>query len=334
MTDRALRPTMQDVAARAGVSQMTVSRVLRGSGYASEAIRARVLAVAAELGYVHNRLAGGAPDYANPLVGVILPTLQNRVFTEVMAGISETLGREGIRPVFGVTEYLEDEEEMIARDLLSWRPRGLILTGLEHGAAVRALIERTGVRTVEIMDTDGTPMGAAVGLSHRAAGADMARHLIARGHRRFGYAATLGGADLRAAKRFEAFAGVVRAAGGQIVAQRIGEGPSSMPAGRAMTADMLAAGEALDAIYYSNDDLAAGGLLHCLAEGVAVPDGIALAGFNGLGFLDAFPLRLTTTRTPRHRIGAEAARLLAAPPSDGEATVRRLEVELVAGDTA
>ena len=60
----------------------------------------------------------------NPIVGVVVPTMQNRVFTEVLSGINATLNESGLRPVFGVSEYSLETEEDIVFDLLSWRPKG------------------------------------------------------------------------------------------------------------------------------------------------------------------------------------------------------------------
>ncbi|MDV7141113.1 LacI family DNA-binding transcriptional regulator [Tropicimonas sp. TH_r6] len=315
-------PTMKDVATLAGVSQMTVSRVMRGTGYISEDVRKRVNQAARQIGYVHNRFKGGMAGYGNPLVGVIVPNLQNRVFTEVLSGINDRLGEKGLRPVFGVSDYSVETEEEIVYDLLSWRPLGLILTGLEHSEAVRKIATQTGVRVAEVMDTDGAPISACFGISHRAAGAEMARHMIERGYRRFGYLAGQGGRDLRACKRFEAFSEVVREAGAQIVDCRVSEEDSSMMLGTKLTCEMLSGQTRPDAIYTSNDDIAAGGLMYCLRNGISVPEDVALAGFNALPFLETLPLHITTTQTPRYEMGLAAAEfvatqegeILAAPP--------------------
>ncbi|MEM1345008.1 MAG: LacI family DNA-binding transcriptional regulator [Pseudomonadota bacterium] len=333
--ETAPQPTMHDVADAAGVSQMTVSRVMRAKGYISKDVRKAVVRAARELGYVHNRLAGGNAAYDNPLVGVVVPTLQNRVFTEVLAGINATLGESDINPVFGVSEYALEAEEDIVFDLLAWRPRGLILSGLEHTEALRQIVKRTGVRVAEIMDTDGTPLSACFGFSHRKVGQEMAAHLLARGHRRFGYIASSAGTDLRATKRFEAFAATVREAGARMIAQHVAEEPSSMQVGRRLTDALLAGGETVDAIYYANDDLAAGGLMHCLAHGIAVPDQLGLAGFNGLGFLSALPMQITTTQTPRHEIGAAAAAWIHAGAGAGTPPpCRHFDCALIAGATS
>ncbi len=324
---------MHDVARVAGVSQMTVSRVMRGTGYISKDLRNEVVKAARDIGYVHNRLAGGNATYDNPIVGVVVPTMQNRVFTEVLSGINATLDESGLRPVFGVSEYSLEAEEDLVFDLLSWRPRGLILPGLEHTVSLRKIVAQTGVRVAEIMDTDGDPISTCFGISHVKAGEDMAKHLIERGYRAFAYVGSQGGLDLRATKRFEAFARIIREAGAQIVALETSADASSMQVGRHITQKLMQAAHPPRAIYYANDDLAAGGLMHCLAEGVAVPDKIALAGFNGLGFLSSLPKNITTTVTPRFDIGKAAAQwLMQSDPGEGIRTVE-LAAKLRVGET-
>lgn len=312
---------------------MTVSRVMRGAGYISKDVRNEVVKAAREIGYVHNRLAGGNATYDNPIVGVVVPTMHNRVFTEVLAGINDALNESGLRPVFGVSEYSLETEEDLVFDLLSWRPRGLILPGLEHTASLRKIIAQTGVRVAEIMDTDGDPISACFGFSQLKAGEDMAKHLIERGYRTFAYVGSQGGLDVRATKRFDAFSKVILEAGARFVCKRSSDGASSMEVGRKITNEVLQNPEPPSAIYYANDDLAAGGMMHCLAEGIAMPDQVALAGFNGLGFLTALPKLMTTTVTPRFDIGKAAATWLMQPDTGDTRQKVELAARLRIGDT-
>jgi LacI family gluconate utilization system Gnt-I transcriptional repressor len=298
---------MDDIAVEAGVSQMTVSRVMRGVGKTSDEVRQRVEKAARRLGYVQNRLASALREETTPLVAVVLPTLGNRVFSEVLTGLNDTLTDNHIQPVFGVSEYSLEREEEIVRDLLAWRPRGIVLPGLEHTEATRAAIRASGVRVAEVMDIDGAPMAAAFGISQAEAGRATARYMLEKGYRRFGYLGSQGGRDLRAGKRLDGFCEVLREAGAQLVVNQVSDAPSSMVEGRNMTAGVLGRPDAPEALYYSNDDLAAGGIMHCLSNGIAIPDTVALAGFNGLAFLEALPIRLTTIETPRLDMGRRAA---------------------------
>lgn len=300
------QPTMGDVAELAKVSQMTVSRVMRKKGYVSKDIIERVHAASAELGYVHNRIAGGLAGEKNALVGVILPTLRNRVFTEVLSGITEALTASGAQPVFGVSEYSLETEAKLVEDLLSWRPMGLILAGLEHAPGVRKKIEASGIRSAEVMDIDGEPISACFGFSQQTAGAEMAEHLLSKGYRKFGYVGCELDLDVRAAKRRQGFVQTLQEHGLPFSAERHSDEHSSMLVGRTLTEDILSDSAQIDAIYYGNDDLASGGLMHCIAKQISVPDDIALAGFNGLSFLQSMPLEVTTSRSPRFEIGFEA----------------------------
>lgn len=314
---------------------MTVSRVLRKSGYQSDDVVERVNVAANQLGYVHNRLAGSLAGASSALVGVILPDLQNRVFSEVLSGINHALGNSGLQPVFGVSEYSQQVEEDLVLDMLTWRPQGLILPGLEHSQKLRETLASASVRIAEVMDIDGTPIQSCFGFSHRKAGRDMATHLLARGYRKFAYVGSHKLADLRAQKRYKSFVTAIKRQGAELITQRVSEHASSMMTGRDSTESIMNEKVKPDVIYYANDDLAAGGLMHCLARQIVVPEQLALAGFNGLNFLESLPTQLTTTRTPRFEIGASAARYISEPSVGRQDTKKRdFGSLLIQGDTS
>ncbi|MFC3117827.1 substrate-binding domain-containing protein [Jhaorihella thermophila] len=163
---------------------------------------------------------------------------------------------------------------------------------------------------VEVMDVDGTPVSHCVGISHRQAGHDMGREIVARGHRRIGFIGTKMPQDFRARKRLDGFTAALTAAGLELAATDTYSGGSSVEQGRNLTAAMLERHPDLDCIYYSSDLMAIGGLMHCLASGLSVPDDLALAGFNDLELLRGMPVRLATTDSHRHEIGRRAARIV------------------------
>ena len=173
-TDTRRPLTLRDVSEACGVSEMTVSRVLRNRDDVSPATREKVLTAARALGYVPNKIAGGLASQQVNLVAVIVPSLSNMVFPEVLSGISAALEDSGLQPVFGVTNYSAEKEEEVLYEMLSWRPSGVIIAGLEHTEAARAMLENAGIPIVEIMDSDGEPIDSVVGISHRAAGRQMA----------------------------------------------------------------------------------------------------------------------------------------------------------------
>jgi LacI family transcriptional regulator, gluconate utilization system Gnt-I transcriptional repressor len=327
--------TLRDVSEASGVSEMTVSRVLRGKGDVSEGTRLRVQQAAKRLGYVPNKIAGSLASSRVNLVAVIIPSLGNMVFPEVLSGISETLADTALQPVVGVTDYLPEKEEKVLFDMLSWRPAGIIIAGLEHSDASRAMLAQAGIPVVEIMDVDGEPIDACVGISHRRAGRMMAEEIIAAGYQRIGFLGTKMPLDHRARKRFEGFTRTLGKAGIEIADQEFYSGGSALAKGREMTAAILGRSPDLDFLYYSNDMIGAGGLLYLLERGIDIPGQIGLAGFNGVELLDGLPRRLATMDACRREVGVRAAQIIMARQADpgGVGKLIELSPKLAYGDT-
>ena len=319
--------TLKDVSVESGVSEMTVSRVLRNRGDVSAATREKVLHAAKTLGYVPNKIAGSLASSRVNLVAVIIPSLSNMVFPEVLTGISEVLDETPLQAVVGVTNSDPEREEQVLFEMLSWRPSGLILAGLEHSSASHAMLTAAGVPVVEIMDTDGDAVDAVVGISHRRAGREMARNIVKNGYSRIGFLGTKMPMDHRARKRFEGFTEALAREKVEVVDQVFYEGGSSLAKGREMTEQILQRSPDLDFLYFSNDMIGAGGLLYLLDNGIDVPGQIGLAGFNGSELLDGFSKRLATMDAGRLDIGREAARIVAGR-TDGSIAERGQRVEL------
>ena len=327
--------TLRDVSEASGVSEMTVSRVLRSRGDVSETTRIRVLEAARKLGYVPNKIAGALASQRVNLVGVIIPSLSNMVFPEVLTGVSEILDDTGLQPVVGVTNYSPEREEHVLYEMLSWRPSGVILAGLEHTDAARAMLAQAGIPIVEIMDIDGTPVDSAVGISHRRAGRQMAEAIIAAGYRNIAFLGTMMPYDHRARKRLEGFEDALSKAGLALVDREFYSGGSALLKGREMTEAVLTRSPNVDFLYYSNDMIGAGGLLYCLHKGLDVPGRIGLAGFNGVELLDGLPRKLATMDACRLQIGRRAAEIISGKHSDGTVGGKVIELfpVLQPGDT-
>ena len=318
------------------MSEMTVSRVLRNRGDVSKATRTKVLAATKTLGYVPNKIAGALASQRVNLVAVIIPSLSNMVFPEVMTAISEVLDKTPLQPVVGVTNYLPEREEKVLYEMLSWRPSGVIIAGLEHSDNSKAMLRAAAIPVVEIMDVDGEPIDAAVGISHRRAGREMAQEIIEAGYKRIGFLGTKMPMDHRARKRFEGFTEALAKAGLEVADQDFYSGGSALAKGREMTEAILKRTPDLDFIYYSNDMIGAGGLLYCLDKGMDIPAQIGLAGFNGVELLDGLPRQLATMDSCRAEIGRAAAEIIArrvvgSAAQAGEKIV--LKPQLSPGDT-
>jgi LacI family gluconate utilization system Gnt-I transcriptional repressor len=330
------RPTLRDIAEIARVSEMTASRVLRGKGEAAEYTKERVLNAARELGYVPNKIAGALSSQTVNLVAVVVPSISSFVFSQVLTGVSDALVPAGLNPVFGLTNYDLDSEEQVIKDMLSWRPAGLILAGLEHTDTARRMLLASGIPVVEIMDTDGEAIDMNVGISHHAAGYEMARTILAKGHKRIGFIGTKMPLDFRASKRFDGFMAGLQEAEIELVDQELYPGASSIALGRQLTAQLLDRTADVDCIYYSSDMMSAGGLMHCIANDISVPNELALAGFNGLELLDGLPKTIATSSAHRYDIGLAAGKLIIDGIQDRAANQGRtikFDAEIRLGDT-
>ena len=320
--------TLRDVSQASGVSEMTVSRVLRNRGDVSQNTRDKVLLVAKQLGYVPNKIAGALASQRVNLVAVIIPSLSNMVFPEVMTGISEVLETTDLQPVVGVTDYLPEKEERVLYEMLSWRPSGVIIAGLEHSETSAMMLKASGIPVVEIMDIDGSPVDAMVGISHRRAGREMAVSILKAGYRKIGFLGTKMPLDHRARKRFEGFTEALAKSGVEVTDQEFYSGGSALVKGREMTQELLRRNPNLDFLYFSNDLIGAGGLLYLIEKGISIPNQIGLAGFNGVELLQGLPRQLATMDACRSEIGRKAAEMIVQQVNDPKTSFKKVH-ELV-----
>lgn len=327
--------TLANVAKLANVSEITVSRILRDVGPFSEVTRQRVMAAVEDTGYVRNRVAGALASATSNLIGVVIPSLSNIVFADVLRGIDAGLEPSGFRPVIGITHYDALAEEKLIGSLLAWKPAAVIIVGFDHTEITRRWLDKSGVRVAELMDIDSKPIDLAIGLSHRGAGYATGRYLIERGYRRFGYVGHDWETDRRARLRWDGLNQALGESQCQIAGQAIYDGPSSAQAGRAMLAELLHRTKDLDVVVFSNDDMAVGGFFHCLAENIAPKRDLGLFGFNGLDIGQALPAPLSTIRSNRFLIGKTAvSEILSQPERNATPQIIDTGFDIIEGETA
>jgi LacI family transcriptional regulator, gluconate utilization system Gnt-I transcriptional repressor len=305
------RVTLADVAHAAGVSPMTASRALRGESSVDPDLVARVRAAVAKLGYVPDPAARALASAHSTHVAVLIPMLSNALFVDLLEAVQRTLRPAGYQTLIGITHYDAMEEEQLLREQLLHRPAGMLVTGLERSDSTRALIAQSGVPCVHLMDLSDTPGVYCVGLSQSDAGAAMTRHLIERGRRRIAFAGAQ--LDPRTLQRLAGWRSVMQQQGlYDAKLEWLNPAPSSIGLGSMMFEQILGQTPAIDAVFFNNDDLAQGALLAALRLKVDVPARIAVAGFNDLTGSDQMQPPLTSVRTPRSEIGAQAAQMLLA----------------------
>lgn len=328
--------TMGDVAERAGVSKITVSRVLRAPEKVREETRERVRAAIAELGYVPDEAAGGLSSRRSRIVGAVISTLAGSTFASTVDGLGARLRQDGHQLLLAGTDYSAAKEAEAVAAILGRRPEGLVLTSTAHTDDARRTLAASRVPVVEIWELPADPIGYAVGFSNRDAGATMARHLLDAGRRRPAFIGSGGEGDRRGRLRCEGFAAILAESG---IAEARAVTPSAgthTARGARGLATVLERWPDTDSVFCASDALALGALSEARRRGLAVPDDIAVAGFGDFEFAGPFGLDLTTVRIPAAEIGEAAARLIldvnaGTPPRD--VTVD-LGFELVVRSTA
>ncbi|MFO1305529.1 MAG: LacI family DNA-binding transcriptional regulator [Burkholderiales bacterium] len=301
--------TLADVARIAGVSPITVSRVVNRP----ELVNAQTLAVVQQAiertGYVPNLLAGGLASKRTRLVAAVVPSITNAIFVDTVQALTDRLWEAGYQVLLGLSGYPATREEALLSAVLSRRPDAIYLTGIHHAPQVRQRLINAGIPVVETWDMTPTPIDMLVGFSHEEVGASVARHLLARGHRRFGL---VWADDARALARQRGFVGELASRGCRDVQVASVPAPSTLALGRQGLAALLARKAKIDAVFCSSDLLAHGALEEARARDLAIPRDLAIIGFGGLELAEHTSPALSTVRIDRAAIGRRAAELLLA----------------------
>ncbi len=327
--------TIEQVAAAAGVSTMTVSRVLRGTDNVAPETREKVKACMDELGYVHNKIAGALAASQGTQIAVIVPTLDSIVFTELLAGIAAGLENTVYQQVIGISEYDKNRELDMVRTMMGWRPAAFILASARHLPKTVQVLQSSLCPIVEVMELVRNPIDICVGLDQRKAGRVMAKHLLDKGYKRFAYLGSDHSIDHAASLRFKGFQNEIKKHAVDFIHKLTVTDQSGISLGRNYMPQLLEQCRDVDVVYFSNDAVAAGAMMHCLAAGIDIPKDIALASFSGLEIASAMPIPITTVRSPRFEMGKlSAERVLARLLGENVTRVTDTGFELIEGASA
>ena len=332
---------MADVALRAGVGTITVSRALRTPQRVSPEVRERVRAAIEATGYVPNLAAGTLKSQRSRIIAAIVPTLRNTIFSDTVEGLADELRLHGYQLLLASSGYSRQAEEDILRKLLGQQPAAVVLTGTQHTARVRGLLTELRVPVIETWDLTNRPIDRVVGFSNQEAARQLTLALARRGYRRIAFAGTPPELERRATLRLEGYRQAMQELGRKGDELMIDNVGVTIAAGARAVSTLLQRPKAPDAVFFVNDVLAFGAIQQCQRLGVEVPARLAIAGFGDFEIAEAALPSLTTVRIPGERIGRTAARMLvaalSAPRGAESATIERivdLGFELVLRDSA
>ncbi|SIQ48013.1 transcriptional regulator, LacI family [Rhizobium sp. RU35A] len=303
--------TIRDVAGLAGVSQMTVSKVMRNVGNISATTRDKVLNAARELGYVPNSLAQSLSSRRSRLVAVIIPSMADVVFSEVLSGVNSVLKTQGLQTFIGESHFEPETEMELMRTMLSFQPAGLLLNGgMVRNPEGDELLRKRACPAIQLWDCEENDLDFAAGPSHEEAGRMVAERFLAQGVSRIAYIGTELEKDLCAKRRYLALRARLAEEGITLVTRNSEGMPRQAVSGRVLAEQLLAEHPDIQAIHFLNDAMALGGLSYLHEVGIQVPEGVSVIGFNGTSIANTVRTRLTTVDVPRTAIGEIAARAL------------------------
>jgi LacI family gluconate utilization system Gnt-I transcriptional repressor len=300
---------LTEVAKLAGVSPITASRFFRNPEALSVSKRERVESAARELGYVPNLAARALASQRTEVIGVLIPSLTNNVFNDVLRGIYDASEGSRYTIQFVNTRYSILQEEKLLRLFQAQKPSGLIVTGINQTEESRTVMEAMNCPIVQIMEIGPDPVDMMVGFSHYDAAFTAVSHLVSQGRRRIGFIGAR--MDPRVQRRLEGYRDAMKAASlfdTQLVLTT--PTPTAMTLGGTLFADLLAKTPDLDAVFCINDDLALGVLFECHRRGIPVPQKLAIVGFNDMEFMASAVPSLSSVRTNRYEMGREAVTML------------------------
>jgi len=303
------RPTLQNIADRVGITKMTVSRYMRDPESVSESTRKKIADVSEELGYIQNRAPIMLSKSSSKVIGVLLPSLSNQVFSSFTQGIEVVTNAQGYEIIIAHFSYDEDIEERKIAFLLSYQVDGLILTSTSHTKRSLQMIKTAGIPVVEAMELPESPIDIAVGLDHTKAAYTAVKAMIDKGLKNISYfGARL---DNRTQLRMEGYDRAMDEANLEkyhILTHK----HSCFTLGNELLSRALSECPKLEGVFCTNDDIAIGTILACSEYGIRVPEDLSIIGYNALDIGQAINPRLTSVSTPRYQIGEKSAELLLA----------------------
>jgi LacI family transcriptional regulator len=290
-------PTISDVARAAGVSTMTVSRVINGAGNVKASTLAAVDAAIAKLNYAPNPAARSLAGAQPVRIGLLYSNPSAAYLSEFLVGVLEQASFSHVQLV--VEKCVEGIDEVrVARNLISDGIDGILLPPpLCDSLAVIDLLQDNGIPCVVVASGKPSKAVSAVGIDDFAAAHEMTLHLLSLGHTRVGF--ITGNPDQTAsALRHEGYLAALRERGIKVDAELVGQGLFTYRSGLDAAERLLRLENPPTAIFASNDDMAAATVAVAHSHGLAVPSDLTVCGFDDTAMATTIWPELTTVRQP------------------------------------
>lgn len=299
-------PGIVEVAARASVSIATVSRAFNTPQIVGADTRRRIEIAARELGYQQDLTSGTLGSGFSGTIGMIVPTVDNAIFSEMVESFSRRLNEQGRTMLIATHGYDLSLEVPIVRALIRRKIDGVVLIGLDHLDVSISMLRDRSIPVLAIWNYDPEATLSCIGADNREVGACAMDHLLDLGHLDIALMFPETALNDRARYRFNGALEAASRRGAKIPPDRILDCPYDIGAAKSVATRLLAQ-DSPSAILCGNDVIAQGVLYACHAAHIAVPGRVSVMGIGDFAGSAHIEPGLTTIRIPARRIGAMAA---------------------------
>lgn len=300
---------LKDIARHAGVAVMTVSKALRDAPDVSPATKARIKALAQQMGYVPNSFAQALRSQTSRLFGLVIPSITNPIYSRIVFAIEDRAHELGYDILLAHTHNLAEREEYGIRRLLSRRVDGFFISPVyRYEAEARIYQELLGRQTPVVLLGMPAPFCksfVSMETEELLASYSVTKHLLNLGHKRIAYLTGPAVAPW-AHERFEGYRRALREANLDVDDKLVFQAGSTIEDGTKAALQMINERCRATAIQAVNDLVAVGCAETLMAQGVKIPDDISVAGFGNIMVAEYFRVPLTTVRQPKFRLGIAA----------------------------
>jgi DNA-binding LacI/PurR family transcriptional regulator len=333
------RPTLEEVAIRAGVGRGTVSRVINGSPRVSDRAKAAVGQAITELGYVPNRAARALAGSRTDAIALVIPETEARLFAEpyfldIIRGVSAELADADMQLLLTLIRSSK-ERQRFAQYLAAHRVDGVLLVSVHGDDPLPDLVEELRLPAVLNGRRSETEPVAYVDSDNAGAGKSAVDHLTGRGRRRV--ATITGPLDMFAARcRLDGYRQGIEAAGLAPDERLVASADFTEEGGRRAMRELLERCPDLDAVFAASDVMAAGARGVLREAGRRIPDDVALVGVDDSAVARHMDPALTSVRQPIEEMGRTMARVLLGEIAGRSAVAPQvvLPTELVVRDSS
>lgn len=300
---------LKDIAERAGVSVMTVSKVLRDAPDISAATKVRIRQLAEEMGYMPDIMARSLRSRSTKIFGLLISATTNPIFARTVMAIEERAFEYGYDVILGHSLNLQEREELYLRRFLSRRLDGLFIAPVYRMAQTAPIYqELIKYKVPTVLLGHRAPFCqhfVNVETDDVAASYSATRHLLELGHRRIAF---FSGPQVSptSRERFEGYRRALMEAGLPVDERLVFSAGSTIEEGRNAALQMLNESVQVTAVQAVNDQVAIGAAGVFLDQGLRIPDDLSLVGFGNILNSEHYRVPLTTVRQPKFRLGVAA----------------------------